>query len=516
MSDEGGVNISLPNKVLSKQLKRKASDFLNSRKNANNLVDIIQCLEKSIGDQQNASPIIPSVLALETIFTELLKNRAMVIEVQPLKPKENSPETQYREWLQDRYGEAYQFILKCFCVDKTSDSIQALATAMNLLALEGQFPIDYVTDASYYFPCSKLRSILQCLLSADKANDHLISRFQEFTAYHDILQHSWKFLPGLTPRGQIPSETYVGNYLNLINAMPIKSAEQEQIHLLCDNNSDKGKVTFDYQAIRRNINKSWACVMHWQHTEATHQKVLMVLLERVLPHLDKPLALTDFLMDSLDAGGAISLLAFQGVFTLIQEHNLTYPFIYEKLYSMFEPEIFHTKFKARLFYLADLFLSSTHLPEALVAAFVKRLARLTLVAPPQDIVICLYFIGNLIIRHPGLKRLICHPHGGQVTRDPFIMDECDPTKSYAIDSSLWEIAALQNHGIPSIATAAKFISNPLPTIEWDLTQVLGVTEDDLFDQAIKKSSKAAFLTIDRPTSMFVPRGDRTQEFWKLF
>lgn len=74
---------------------------------------------------------------------------------------------------------------------------------------------------------------------------------------------------------------------------------------------------------------------------------------------------------------------------------------------MFEPEIFHTKFKARLFYLADIFLSSTHLPENLVAAFVKRLARLSLIAPPQDSIIILHFIGNLILRHPGLKRLIC-------------------------------------------------------------------------------------------------------------
>lgn len=74
---------------------------------------------------------------------------------------------------------------------------------------------------------------------------------------------------------------------------------------------------------------------------------------------------------------------------------------------MFEPEIFHTKFKARLFYLADIFLTSTHLPENLVAAFVKRLARLSLIAPPQDAIIILHFIGNLILRHSGLKRLIC-------------------------------------------------------------------------------------------------------------
>jgi U3 small nucleolar RNA-associated protein 19 len=48
-----------------------------------------------------------------------------------------------------------------------------------------------------------------------------------------------------------------------------------------------------------------------------------------------------------------------------------------------------------------------------VAAFAKRLARLTLVAPPQDIQIILMFIGNLILRHPGLKRLFNHPTGGE-------------------------------------------------------------------------------------------------------
>lgn len=173
------------------------------------------------------------------------------------------------------------------------------------------------------------------------------------------------------------------------------------------------------------------------------------------------------------------MLALQGVFTLIQQQNLTYPNIYEKLYSMFEPEIFHTKFKARLFYLADIFLSSISLPEILVAAFVKRLARLSLVAPPQDIVIILYFIGNLVIRHPGLKRLMCHPHGGQISHDPYIMDERVPSKSNALESSLWEIVNLQQHAMPSIAQAAKFISNPLPTIEYDLANFLEINEDDV-------------------------------------
>lgn len=138
--------------------------------------------------------------------------------------------------------------------------------------------------------------------------------------------------------------------------------------------------------------------MHWQHTTQTHKQMLIVLLENVLKHLEKPILLTDFLMDSMDLGGSVSLLALQGIYILVKEYNLNYPNIYGKLYSMFEPEIFHTKYKTRLFFLTDVFLKSTHLPEGLVAAFVKRLARLALVAPLEDITVILALITNLIIR----------------------------------------------------------------------------------------------------------------------
>lgn len=116
---------------------------------------------------------------------------------------------------------------------------------------------------------------------------------------------------------------------------------------------------WDQLAARRAVNKVWACVLHWELGVQVHKKLLVVLLERVIQHLDKPILLTDFLMDSLDIDGPIGMLALQGVFLLVTKHNLDYPNIFTKLYSMFEPEIFHTKYKARLFYLSDLFLSST-------------------------------------------------------------------------------------------------------------------------------------------------------------
>lgn len=361
---------------------------------------------------------------------------------------------------------------------------------MRLLGYEGKYPLEHTTDP-YYFPLNRFRNILNRLLSSDRTLSLVIARFKEFAACLDVLFFAWKLLPGLTAKGTSDSNhTYVQNYLDLVAALPITADVQEGKQYLCsvspasqmdtiDQIYNKEHFAFDYPIVRKNLNKAWTCAVRWELNETTHKQMLIVLLETVLPHLDKPVLLTDFLMDSLDVGGPISLLALQGVFTLIQQHNLTYPNVYEKLYSMFEPEIFHTKFKARLFYLADIFLSSISLPEILVAAFVKRLARLSLVAPPQDIIIILYFIGNLIIRHPGLKRLIGHPNGGQIPQDPYLMDERAPIHSHALESSLWEIVSLQQHSLPSISQAARFISSPLPQAEWDLAKVLELNEDDV-------------------------------------
>jgi U3 small nucleolar RNA-associated protein 19 len=69
------------------------------------------------------------------------------------------------------------------------------------------------------------------------------------------------------------------------------------------------------------------------------------------------------------------VLALGGVFTLIRSHNLEYPDFYSKLYALFTPDVLHAKYRARFLHLSDIILTSSHVPEYLVAAFVKRLAR---------------------------------------------------------------------------------------------------------------------------------------------
>ncbi|XP_055302003.1 nucleolar complex protein 4 homolog A isoform X1 [Sitodiplosis mosellana] len=498
-------------KMNSKSIKAKTQEFLSFRKKLQPLNDILKEFETCI---QSGAAITPFLLAVEKIFTELLKTREMVTTLKPSKIKDGYSEIQHREALQKHYETVWKHILNGMQNPDEAESTQALVTAVHLLSTEAKYPKN--PESKSMLSLSKLRNITQQMLSSEKLNNHLFARFKEYGSYLDIVYNLWKILPDITIKEKSPSDIYVQNYLDLINAIPISAEVQENKQLLC---CSEESFEFDYPVVRKNLNKVWACILQWTNdlSETTHKQLLVVLLEKILCHLDKPILLTDFLMDSLDVGGPVSLLALQGVFTLIQQHNLTYPKLYEKLYSMFEPEIFHTKYKARLFYLADIFLSSSHLPENLVAAFAKRLARLALVAPPQDVITIIYFIGNLILRHPGLKRMISHPIRDKIPSDPYIMDERDPVQSNAIESSLWEIASLQQDAIPSIAQAAKLISNPLPKCEWKLSNHLEVDENDLFDQEILKRSKEYALNFERPQSALVPNAtDAFSKCWKLF
>lgn len=56
-------------------------------------------------------------------------------------------------------------------------------------------------------------------------------------------------------------------------------------------------------------------------------------------------------------------------------------------------------------------LSNSHLPAYLVAAFIKRLSRLALTAPPEALLMVIPFICNLFRRHPSCKVLVHRPNG---------------------------------------------------------------------------------------------------------
>ncbi|WVQ89831.1 hypothetical protein IAS59_003595 [Cryptococcus gattii] len=236
----------------------------------------------------------------------------------------------------------------------------------------------------------------------------------------------------------------------------------------------------------------------------------------ILAHFKKErrLRIADWLGSLVDAGGAMAMLAMNGLFVLMTEYNFEYPNFYARLYSLLTPVLLHTKYRARFFRLLTIFLSSSLMPSTLIASFIKRLSLLCLTAPPQGIVMVLPFIYNLFKKHPGCMVLLQRkssedpllavssftPTTTTVNPkdvDPFDPEEKDPLKTKALESSLWEIAALQHHYLSSVSTLAKVFGEPFTKAEYNMEDFLDHSYNTLFEtEANRRIKNAPALSID--------------------
>ena len=240
------------------------------------------------------------------------------------------------------------------------------------------------------------------------------------------------------------------------------------------------------QAVKRAAQDAWVSILGSKMSKAQRKLLLGFMDTRIVPWFQKTEILMDFLTDSFDSGGSTSLMALSGLFHLMQERNLDYPYFYQKLYSLLDTSILHSKHRSRILRLLDTFLSSTHLPVALVASFIKRLSRLCLYAPPSSTVFTAPWIYNLLKNHPSCTFMI-HRDPGKVDpfgakesgpiEDPFDINQRDPMLTRAIESSLWEIETLQNHYHPNVATIARIISEPFTKQAYNLGDFLDHSYD---------------------------------------
>lgn len=180
------------------------------------------------------------------------------------------------------------------------------------------------------------------------------------------------------------------------------------------------------------------------------KKFLANLDKKIIPSIYQPVLLADFLSRSYSAGGFIGVLALDGLFTLMTTYNLDFPSFYEKLYALLDSKILHAPYRRKFFRLFRLFMSSTMIPAYVVAAMIKRIARLSLAAPPSALVWTIPFIYNMLHEHPVCRAMI-HREVSDDWTDPFNPKETNLEKCFAFESSLWELLALENHYWPRIA-----------------------------------------------------------------
>jgi len=272
---------------------------------------------------------------------------------------------------------------------------------------------------------------------------------------------------------------------------------------------------------RKTAQECWLCIFRSRLTTGHRKTILRITTPQVLPWFSNRIEiLTDFLTDSFNTGGSTSLVALSGIFHLITKRNLDYPDFYPKLYSLLDEDLMHSAHRTRVFKLLDQALNSSHLPAAMVASFIKRLARLSLQAPPGAIVWIVPWVYNTMKQHPSCTFMLHRPHhpahliyslhpnyNDEGTADPFDATEADPNVTAAIDSSLWELHTLQDHWHPNVATLAKILGEQFTKREYSLLDFEGYGYAALIDAELGKVvKKVSEVEWEIPKSIFTEEG----------
>jgi len=183
------------------------------------------------------------------------------------------------------------------------------------------------------------------------------------------------------------------------------------------------------------------------------------------------------------------------------ECNLEYPHFYKSLYRLLTPSVFYAKHRTRFLKLVvNCLTKSQMLPAYVVASFVKRLCRCALYIPPSGSLLVLALVSNLLRKH---RECACLVHrdvtttagdddakGKRMLEDKYDAEVDDPSKSRALESSLWELEVLGNHYHPAVASLAKACGRESGTdLMHDLDLYLVHTYKSLFELERKKGEK---------------------------
>uniref|UniRef100_A0A8C6QEY2 NOC4 like n=1 Tax=Nannospalax galili TaxID=1026970 RepID=A0A8C6QEY2_NANGA len=494
---------------------------LESRGQANSVFDILAVLQSEDQEEtqeavRTCSRLFGTLLERGDLFVGSLPSEDMVLV--------GSQEAthKYKVWMRHRYHSCCNCLVELLTHSSFQVKELALRTLMKFVQLEGMQPLEKPQwEGHYLFPRTLFREVVGGLLSMENNHSLLISQFCEYLEYDDIRYHTMQVAAStvarVTNRQPEVSLTFWNNAFTLLCAvnLPCQECDLTNFYVKHAQPSDKWKV-IHLKEHRKAFQEMWLGFLKHKLPLSLYKKVLVTMHDSILPHLAQPTLMIDFLTSACDVGGAVSLLALNGLFILIHKHNLEYPDFYQKLYGLLDTSIFHVKYRARFFHLADLFLSSSHLPAYLVASFAKRLARLALTAPPEALLMVLPFICNLLRRHPACRVMVHRPQGPELDADPYDPAEEDPARSHALESCLWELKTLQQHYHPEVSRAASIINQVLSAPEVSIAPLLELTAYEIFEEDLKKKGPQSVPLEFIPAEGLLGRqGDLCAQFFTL-
>lgn len=377
-------------------------------------------------------------------------------------------------WLRDRYKDYTKDL--CGLLDHQDRAVQT--TALVLLMRLVREDASHLKPAGddLYFPHGLFGKVVKALVYAERLDEGVKKEFvSKYLNEFDDIRYSFYTAVSSLASEATSSPSTLPHFTDaaLFFMVALDKPPTAETDLLDSNyaigdlsSSKRSKASIlQKSAHRKLLQETWLSLLRLPLSTPNTKSLLLTMSSCIAPTFLRPTLLMDFLVDAYAAGGTTALLALNGLFYLISTKNLDYPNFYPALYALLTRDVLHVRYRSRFFRLLETFLGSTHLPAALIASFIKRLARLSLSAPPSAVVVIVPFVYNLLKKHPSCTFMV-HREGTSEDReswrnvglqDCFNADETDPMKTDALESCLWELEMGMTHWQPNVATIARII-----------------------------------------------------------
>ncbi|CCE62959.1 hypothetical protein TPHA_0D03230 [Tetrapisispora phaffii CBS 4417] len=524
------------------EIKRDAKSIISidDKKNYKLIIPLINNLTIDENDlssdefwDENEQRLRFIVVSLFQVFKQLFSREDMTI-----RSAKTDETKQLRTWcrkLFENFKDKLLVILSSIPFE-TSIALDSLDVYMQCIELEAIYFSSNVDDP--YFPTKTYQKLLVALWDSDFGDEELKNGqsqnatlvefkdnyYQKFADVQFYFNSEFnKLLTDSNEDERYTSSNSIGKWLTVVN---------HDVHCDLPNNDDlevyvanPPKLVEDVSKFKSNFEKNWLYILNGFLSVDQYKTILLILHKRIIPHFHTPTKLMDFLTDSYNVNfgkkeansGIIPILSLNGLFELMRRFNLEYPNFYSKLYQCLTPDLMHVKYRSRFFRMLELFLSSTHISSHLVASFIKKLARLTLQAPPSAIVTVIPFTYNLLKKHPTCMIMLHNPafiddpfgsdeQKAELKRlklaynDPYDPEETNPELTNAIGSSLWELLTLVDHYHTNVASLAKIFAQPFRKLNYNMEDFLDWGYDSLLkaevDRKLKVSPSLEYDTFD--------------------
>ncbi|KAK1072086.1 Maturation and nuclear export of 40S ribosomal subunits interacting protein [Friedmanniomyces endolithicus] len=477
--------------------------ILQGREHYNNIVEL-QSLVKRYETKPRTATL--AAVGLCRVFCRLIAAEALV-----KTGSATDGHVQIVQWLKGRLREYVESLLIWIGSPEAAQESTSLTLLMRIVKAETSQGSKR-SEQAWRTETSTFLKLIRAFLErtdAEGARQEFGEKYAD--EYDDVRFYTFLAVKQVLKTSSADSEEIVGGAVDLLSHMesPPDSDYQPQTWYSADPpSSAPSNPLLSLATHRKAAQETWLAIFRSLLTKDNRKRLLTLATSHILPNFFTRLELlADFLTDSFNAGGSLSLLALNSIFHLITHQNLDYPEFYTKLYSLLDEDILHSKYRSRFFRLLEIFLRSEHLPAALVASFVKRLARLSLQAPPGAIVWIVPWVYNCVKEHPSLGFLLHRPHhpahriysaqsepgsdsAAIGVKDPFDMLESNPNTTGAIDSSLWELETLQSHYHPNVATLARILGEQFTKREYVLEDFLDHSYATLVGQELGREVSA--------------------------